>query len=131
VPVTLSVSGLPPGATATVSPSFIPANTVIPNVTLSVQLPSSTASARPNLRRALATPFAVTILLLPFAAFSRRARRRMMLLMLALIVCLTAGLSGCGNNNGFFASPQKTYTVTVTATAGSLSHAYDFTLVVK
>jgi trimeric autotransporter adhesin len=42
-----------------------------------------------------------------------------------------AGLSGCGTNNGFFGQPSQTYTITVTATSGTLSHATTVTLTIE
>jgi hypothetical protein len=42
-----------------------------------------------------------------------------------------AGLSGCGSTGGFFGQAQKSYTVTVTATSGALSHTTNVTLTVE
>jgi sugar lactone lactonase YvrE len=137
VPITLSVSGLPPGATATVSPQIIPANTVIPNIILSIQLPTSTASLvekhAPNRQ---IPPVLWGILLLPLAAKLRRVSKRLanriaMLLLLAMGVVIGAGLSSCGSSNGFFGQQQQTYTVIVTATAGTTSRATSVTLTVE
>jgi hypothetical protein len=50
-----------------------------------------------------------------------------------MVLGLTAAvaLGGCGSSNGFFGQPQKTYTVTVTATSGTLSHSTNLTLTVE
>jgi hypothetical protein len=40
-------------------------------------------------------------------------------------------LSGCGITSGLFAPQQKSYTVTVTATSGTLTHSTSLTLTVK
>jgi len=42
----------------------------------------------------------------------------------------TMGLSSCGSS-GFFAPGQTSYTITVTATSGTLSHSTTLTLIVK
>jgi hypothetical protein len=41
------------------------------------------------------------------------------------------GLSGCGTNSGFFGQGEKTYTVLITASSGSLSHSTSVTLTVQ
>jgi hypothetical protein len=53
------------------------------------------------------------------------------LLLLATSAAAMAGVTGCGGSNGFFAQPQKAYTVVVTVTAGSLSHSTNVTLTVQ
>ena len=135
--VTLSVSGLPPGATATVTPQVIPAGSPLTNVTLTIQLPKTTANLLPDgpLNRRI-PPVAWGILLLPFLGRLGRAGKRLggtlsLLLLLTAGAAAMAGLSGCGSGNGFFAQQQQTYTVTVTATSGTLSHSTTVTLTVE
>jgi hypothetical protein len=135
--VTLSVSGLPPGATATVTPQVIPAGSPLTNVTLTIQLPKTTANLLPDgpLNRRI-PPVAWGILLLPFLGRLGRAGKRLgrtlsLLLLLTAGAAAMAGLSGCGSGNGFFAHQQQTYTVTVTATSGTLSHSTTVTLTVE
>ncbi len=132
-PVTLSVSGLPPGATATLTPSTIPAGSPLTNVTLSIQLPQSTAKLL-NQR----IPLVVwSVLLLPFAGRLRRAGKRMrrtlpVLLLAAAALAVGAGVSGCGStSSGFFGHPQQTYSVVITATSGSISHSTTVALIVQ
>jgi DNA-binding beta-propeller fold protein YncE len=138
VPVTLTVSGLPPGATATVSPQVVPAGSPLTNVTLSVQLPSTTASLHPGKPTNHRIPtVAWGVLLLPFLRRLRRTGRRLsrtfsVFLVCAAAVAATAGLGGCGSNSsGFFANPQQTYSVVVTATAGTISRSTTVTLIVQ
>jgi len=135
--VTLTVSGLSPGATATLTPASLPAGSSLTNVTLSVQLAATTARvvpAEPIDRRI--PPLTWAVLLLPFFGRLRRAGKRMysmlnLLLLSAAALVVTAGLSGCGGSNGFFAQQPQTYTVTVTATSGPLSHSTSVQLTVE
>jgi hypothetical protein len=146
-PVNLSVSGMPAGATAIITPSswtqltstswLFPANTPLTDISLAIQLPSSTASLNEeNLLIKRLPPVLLGLLLLPFAGKLRRAGKRLgrtisLLLLLAVGMTVMAGLSGCGSNSGFFGQQQKTYTVLVTATSGTLSHSTTVTLTVK
>jgi hypothetical protein len=136
-PVTLSLSGLPPGATGTLTPNTLPAGSSLTNVALTIQLPQVTASLRHNqpLSRTI-PPLLWGALLLPFAGRLRRLTKRLgqttsLLLMLAAGLAAMAGLSGCGSSNGFFGQQQQTYTITITATSGSLSHSTTVSLTVE
>lgn len=135
--VTLSVSGLPPGATATITPQTLPAGSSLTNVTLSIQLPATTTakSVSDPLQRGV-VPVALGILLLPFAGRLRKTSRKLggvigILLLLTAGAAAMAGLSGCGSGSGFFGQQSQTYTVTVTATSGALSHSTTVTLTVE
>ncbi len=132
-PVTLSLSGLPPGATGTLTPSTIPAGSPLTNVILTIQLPQTTAKLL-NQR----IPLVVwAVLLLPFAGRLRRAGKRMprglsALLLAAAALVVGAGMSGCGSTrSGFFGHPQQTYSVVITATSGSISHSTTVALIVQ
>jgi hypothetical protein len=137
VPLTISVSGLPPGATATVTPQVIPAGSPLTNITLRVQVANNIASLDhkqpPN--RGI-PPTLWSVLLLPFAFRLRRAGKKLsrkfcILLMLAAGIAVTAVLSGCGSGNGFFGQQPGTYTVRVTGTAGAVSHSTTVMLTVQ
>jgi len=70
------------------------------------------------------------------AALMRRRSKRLgkaASIFMVMVLGLTAAvaLGGCGSSNGFFGQPQKTYTVTVTATSGTLSHSTNLTLTVE
>jgi len=76
------------------------------------------------------------ILLLPFAGKLRRAGKRLgraisLLLLLGLGMGAMVGLSGCGSTSGLFSQQQRTYTVVVTATVGTLSHSTTILLTVE
>ena len=143
VPVTLSVSGVPPGASATITPQVIPAGSALTNITLSVQLPAAVASQRHSsgllaLKIFMVLPGMIlpAILWLPFRRKSRRQTRRIQnrilgVLLLALLGTSLAGLTGCAKNSGFFGHQQQTYTLTFTATSGSLSHSTNLSLTVE
>jgi hypothetical protein len=133
-PVTLSVSGLPPGATATLSPQTLPAGSSLTAVTLTIQLPTQTAKLSKGLP--WVTP-ALALLFLPFAGRMRRKgnalqRYGLVLVLLAAGAGAMAGLSGCSaKDTGFFGQAQQTYTVLITAASGSLSHSTSVTLTVQ
>jgi sugar lactone lactonase YvrE len=147
-PITLSLTGLPSGAIATISPSSwtqitsttwsFPATSNTSGTTLAIQTPSVVARLEPGaqIHRTL-PPVALGFLLLPLAAMRRRrlgktlGRAIFTLLLLAAGASAMAGLSGCEPTSGLFAQPSQTYTMTVTATSGTLSHATTVTLTIK
>jgi hypothetical protein len=134
--VTFIVSGLPPGATYTLTPSSIPAGGSATPMTLVVNTinPLAQLSRRGNPWMGLTVPL---LLLFPFAGFKRtnevaerpRSTPRLLLLVLLLTV-LVGTLAGCGSG-GFFGTEQQTYNIVVTATSGSVSHAQSVTLTVQ
>ena len=132
--VTLAVSGLPTGAVATFSPQALAAGASATNVMLTVQVPNQTASLRPRhlLDLKLAT-ILLGMLVLPFSGRIRRSAdkhgRTLCLLLLALAGSSLIGLAGCGTQSS--SHPPRSYTLTVTATSGALSHATTLTLTVK
>jgi hypothetical protein len=108
---------------------------------LTIQLSQSLAQTQPNgaaggnLATRLA-PFSLAVLILPFAGRMRRASKRLrraafVLLLLVASVAAMAGLSGCGSPSVFFSQQTESYSVTVTVSAGTLSHSMPVTLVVE
>jgi hypothetical protein len=139
--VTLSVSGLPAGATYTFTPSSLAAGASATNVTLTIQLPQTIGAAHPppgspgKLAPRLA-PFALALLLLPFAGRMRKSGRRFRRLLSVLLLSIAgmaalAGFSGCSSGTGFYGQQQTSYTLTVTATSGALSHSTTVVLTVE
>ena len=141
-PIILFVTGLPQGATATLgtpgwivqSPTMwtLPANQPVSNISLKFQMPEQMAAAAPSDGPASKLPLvAVGLLLLPFARKWRKAGKRMnrWLGLMLIAAGMTAAISatGCGGSSG----PPQTYNVTVTVTAGALSHSTPLTLTVK
>jgi hypothetical protein len=134
--VTLTVSGMPAGATATITPvtwtqlsstswSF-PANTALSAITLSIRVPASSGMMeRKDTIGSKLPPVLWGILLLPFAYKLRRAGKRLgrtlsLLLLLAAGLGAITALSGCGGSSGS-SSQSNNYTITVTATSGSVT----------
>jgi hypothetical protein len=139
--VTLSVSGLPTGATYTFTPASLAAGASATNVTLTIQLPQTMAATQPDrgtggkLASRLA-PFALALMLLPFAGRMRKSGRRFSRVLSVLLLSIAgmaamAGLSGCSSNTGFYGQQQTSYTLTVTATSGALSHSTTVALTVE
>jgi hypothetical protein len=139
-PITFAVTGLPTGATATFSPASIAAGAGATNVTLTVQLPS-TAKVEPatGLFGKGGMTVALGLILLPLLGRRRRAQ-------LGRIGCwgltwilagvggaaLFATLAGCGGSSGSSSGTQpQSYTLTVKATSGSLTHTTILSLTVQ
>jgi sugar lactone lactonase YvrE len=133
-PLTFSASGLPTGATATFSPATLSApGTVV--MTVAVPLTHANLSKPSGFGRAV-LPLALGLLLLPFACKWRRTARRLQTLLVLAIVGLGSlgaliGMTGCGASSGFFGQTPQNYTITVTATSGTLSHSTTVTLTVE
>ncbi len=137
--ITFSATGLPAGATAVFTPASLAAGAGTSTVTLNIQTSLSASAVRTNNDGMLASrlaPFSLALLLLPFAVKLRKAGRRFsrmmsILLLLAASAAAIAGLSGCGSNTGMFGHPQKSYTVVITATSGTLVHTSNVNLTIE
>ncbi len=118
-PISFSATGLPPGGTATFSPSTLAAGSKTSTVSLTIQT-SSQAARHQRTPRNL-PPIALGLLLLPMLGM-RAARRRVLeappKVAILTLVSLTAaiGLSGCGSSSQTSTLTPQTYTVAVTAT---------------
>jgi Bacterial Ig-like domain (group 3)/MBG domain (YGX type) len=137
-PVTFSVTGLPPGATASFNPSTIPVGGGAQSVTMTVQTPAATAHNRTSaspLGGGSKVPAMLSLLLLPLVV-NNKLRRRLStrLLMLVLLMVGLVGLAaitGCGSGDGFSLEDPQTYALTVTATSGSLQQTNAVRLTVQ
>jgi hypothetical protein len=143
LPVTLSATGLPPGATVTFTPQVITIGADPSSFTMTIHTAATGASLKPN--RLLGTEsgngmIELGLLLLPFSRTLRRRIRGMQPLTLcaALILSFSAigVLTGCGSGTGFFGQPQQSYTITVIGTATgaggvTLQHSSTVTLTVQ
>jgi ABC-type glycerol-3-phosphate transport system substrate-binding protein len=62
----------------------------------------------------------------------RRFRRLLSVLLLSTAgMAALAGFSGCSSATGFYGQQQTSYTLTVTATSGALSHSTTVVLTVE
>ncbi len=142
-PTAFTITGMPAGATATVSPASwtqtsstfwtFPANAELSNVALTIQLPS--ANGRMDGTNPLGRVHSLLwcLLLFPFTVslrrrFSRLSQALSLLLLLAIGVFV---LEGCGSSNGFFNQRSQTSTIHATVTSGALSHSTTITLTVE
>ncbi len=146
-PILVTVTGMPAGATGVITPSSwsqltanswtFPANTALPAMTLTIQLaPAPTAMNKKYPASGGLPPMVWGILLLPFAVRTRRVSKRLHGIIVTLLLTATGlaalfTLGGCVSGNGFFGHQQSTYTVTVTATSGSLKRSTNLTLNVE
>ena len=154
VAVTLTLSGLPTTATASITPAVwalssnspwtwtLPPNTPLSgNSQLTIQMAQTQTQA--HMKEAasgtsasrLAT-FWLALLILPFAGSMRRAGKRLgrsvlLLLLLAASMAAMAGLSGCGSPDVNFTQQAESYPLTVTVSAGALSHSIPITLLLE
>lgn len=127
--VTLTLTGLPTGATATINPSTIPAGSGPTTVNITVQTSNTIAQ-----NRSFGSGMTLAVLFLPFAgllALRRRGRAAGLLAMLVLGLAMMLGTNGCGNNTGLFTQQASSSTLTVTGTCGSLQHTITLTLTVQ
>lgn len=123
--VTLTVTGLPSGATASFAPASIAAGASgAASSALMIQTAKQTASLGSS-SKPLSMPFALSLLSLPFI-LSGRTRKKIRtaalsgrILGLLLLLAGAAALSGCGSGGSFSPSP-KSYTLTVTATSAAV-----------
>jgi Bacterial Ig-like domain (group 3) len=126
--VSLSVSRLPAGTSATLAPATVAANSASTDITLSVQMAGSHAawlSHKPFGRGAL--PVSMGLILLPLTALRRLRRRFAMFVLLALLgTTVFAGLDGCDGILG-----RQSFSFPVTAASGSLSHTLTVKLTVE
>jgi len=119
--VTLTASNLPLGMTASFSPATIAAGSAATTVTMTITLPGKAANERSRSPfGGGALPVALGLILLPFAGRMRKAHARLVRLMVLLVIgaAVAVGFSGCGAKT----SPQS-FSFSVTAASGTLSHS--------
>jgi hypothetical protein len=130
--VTFSATGLPAGATISFSPNTVAAN----GGTQPIQVKVQTAQQKAALTNSSIGSAVLALLMFPLVT-SRRIRKSSRRYFYLLIIVLggigaTAGLTGCGyNGNGFFGQAPRAYTITITATSGTIQHSVNVTLNVQ
>ena len=127
--VSFAVSGLPVGATYTITPSTLAANAGAQTITLTIQTAASTAMNRTPVQGGL-TALALAALLLPLMGAKRLRKTGLLVLLLVACIAGTMGLAGCSSGGPKVStSPETTaYTVVLKATAGGTSQTYNVTL---
>ena len=139
---TLACSGLPSFATCAFSPASVTPGAAAATSTLTIATNVQTASIghettpanRSN--RNVGSGAMLAVLLLPLMLFDRR-RRKLWLRVCGCVfvgVLLMQGLTGCSGNSGMSNSsttPAGQYTITITATSGSLSQSTTLPLTVQ
>jgi sugar lactone lactonase YvrE len=130
--VSLSLTGLPAGVTATFTPSSIAAGSGASTSTLVLATSKQSALLNREPGNLPLTP-AMALLLLPLV-FNRRFRRSAVrlsrgarLLVLLILLGVIGGLSACGGHN----SSTRTSLVTITAVSGSVTHTTIVSLTVQ
>ena len=134
-PVTFTVSGLPTGATYTLTPASIAAGAGPTQLVFTITVPNPQAQLQRNSGRWLG--ISLGVLLLPFAGArnlrsgTKRAMKSGKLLALMLMfAAVVGGVTGCGAG-GFFGQPQQSYSVVITATSGTVQRTATVTLTVQ
>ena len=134
--VTLSVTGLPTGATGTFSQTTLTPGSSSASAVLTVSVPASTtlnqrpASPFRGASRALA-PLMALLLLLPFRKVRKTARRISLLLILALSLGAMLSLSACGTPATNTVQWQAEFVLTVTGTSGGSTQTAPLVLTVE
>ena len=136
-PVAFTVSGLPPGVTATFNPSTIAAGSSGATTTLTLNAGSQARLHQNQFPfKGLPTSTALAFVFLPviFSSKTRKAALRLsrastLAIALLALAALTV-LSGCGGG-GFFGHSTQTYTVTVTAASGPDTHTTSVNVTVQ
>jgi hypothetical protein len=127
--VTFAVSGLPAGATATFQPTSVTPGSSPANSTLTIQTGSvQTAAAKAGWP--LAAP-ALAALALFFVPGKRRRRWITMAVLLLTSFGAVTAMTGCGGGFAIPKAPTQTYTVTITATSGTVQQTTTVQLTVE
>lgn len=136
--VALTETGLPTGATATFAPASVTPNGAAVTFTLTIKTAVTAANERVPSNRKATSILALNILSLPVLGIVLLGgKRKNLSRMIRTVVLgtLTLGriftIAGCGTgSSGGGTSNPTTYTVTITATGGSLTHATTVKLIV-
>jgi hypothetical protein len=134
--VTLAVTGLPQGATATFAQTSLTPGSSAASTILTVAVPASTSTnQRPaspfgGAPRAIA-PLMALLLLLPFRKMRRGARTISLLLVLAVSLGAMLSLSACGTPATKTVLWQSEYVLTVTGTSGATAQTAQLVLTVE
>jgi sugar lactone lactonase YvrE len=138
-PITFTLTGLPHGSVATITPPVITPGATATPFTIAIKT-SLTGELRHEREFGGGRGIVLALLLLPFSSRLRRRVKKLrpISLCLALLLSLGAlgGLTGCGTGTGFFAEGQQTYNIVLTGTATAtngytLQHSVSYQLTVQ
>jgi sugar lactone lactonase YvrE len=129
--VTFTATGLPNGATATFSPSFVGQNAGTTTVTMTVQTSATASRGRGPLEKR--APLALAVLFIPMMGWKRSRRGA---LLAVFLLCGITALNGCGSgNSGGNGSSQSastgSYTIKITASSGTAQYSTSVILIVQ
>ncbi len=128
--IQLGVTGVPSGASYTLTPTTIAAGAAATAVSLSITIPNKTAMSSSE----KLAPIAMGVLLLPLSGLVRRKGRKLsQLLALLLVIGGISGLTGCGgsSSNSSPGTASQNYTIMITGASGTLQHSTTVTLTVQ
>jgi hypothetical protein len=132
--VSFAASGLPAGATATFSPATLPAGGQQTNITMTVMTAGTAMNTPPSPFERLPLALGFLLPLFGVKAVRRRLRQIPPYLGVALFAVLSlaavAGLSGC-SGAGLFAARKVPYSITVTATEGTVQRTVEVPLAIQ
>ena len=134
--INLSLAGFPANSTYTFSPLSLASGSAAATVTLTITPPAVALLEKPQVPgHSRELPITFALLLLPFALRFRgkRGRRPAALLLWLMMIAGALSLTGCLSdaNSGYYGATQQTYSLTATASSGSLSHSAGATLVTQ
>jgi uncharacterized protein (TIGR03118 family) len=134
--VSLACNGLPAAATCTFAPASLSVSpTAVATGTVTIQTAKGTASLRPRLRQNAVAAGIASALLLPFVSLGMWRRRRVLpgLLCLMLALAATGFIAGCGDDSPTPTptTPAGQSTVSIAATAGSITQTTTVALTVQ
>ncbi|MGD0648786.1 MAG: Ig-like domain repeat protein [Acidobacteriaceae bacterium] len=141
-PITLSATGLPPGATVTFSPETATPGAAASFLTMTIQT-AVNQGLNDHKENLGGGTFAIALLLVPFTRrlhwrTQQSKMFRSMNLTVALLACAATlgSITGCGSGTGTSSQPQQNYTILVTATAAGstgyvLQHSVNVTLLAQ
>jgi len=135
--VVLTLTGLPAGATYTVTPSTIAAGSGITTVTVKVNTAtqqSTASSSAPKGGLGFPKPLMLAFFLPLFGTrklrrFLRAQMKSPALMLVMLGVLMMAGMTACGS--GSSSQPPQTSAMTLTGTSGALQHSVTLNLTVR
>ncbi len=142
-PIKLSCSGIPAQSTCSLSPASVTPNSNPATVNLTIATTSSSAKAFPVVPGQMHPMYAAWVQLqglglvgMLFMAPTRRRKRLLTLVLLALVLSGALFMTACAGGTGIVptggsGTAAGTYTVTVTGASGNLQHSLTLTLVVQ